>query len=274
MIVLSLQGGMAVGKTTAARYLARHAPDLHVCLEDNRAVIGQVQRLGLDKTRCDDYIRIQRLWLQHEVDRWQQARPWPCTVMDFGAEEIEFYTLHYPRTIGQDWDVEGPLARELAAVRRCMPRRILFLDAPDPVLRRRKEGDAARDRGAVLCGVSAGAICWCRYGNSDSRKFTSGSDQLIKVSGLGYLPVLLCPHYDAEPLRQTDLPRMMRRVHRIPAIALDNGAALEAVDGRWRILTSLPGAMARRCFWRTGSFQMEELPQDGGWRRLEELTAL
>ena len=26
MIVLSLQGGMAVGKTTAARYLARHAP--------------------------------------------------------------------------------------------------------------------------------------------------------------------------------------------------------------------------------------------------------
>ena len=147
MIVLSLQGGMAVGKTTAARYLARHTPDLHVCLEDNRAVIGQVQRLGLDKTRCDDYIRIQRLWLQHEVDRWQQARPWPCTVMDFGAEEIEFYTLHYPRTIGQDWDVEGPLARELAAVRRCMPRRILFLDAPDPVLRRRKEGDAARDRG-------------------------------------------------------------------------------------------------------------------------------
>ncbi|HIV42949.1 MAG TPA: ATP-binding protein [Candidatus Faecalibacterium avium] len=146
-MVLSLQGGMAVGKTTAARYLARHAPDLHVCLEDNRAVIGQVQRLGLDKTRCDDYIRIQRLWLQHEVDRWQQARPWPCTVMDFGAEEIEFYTLHYPRTIGQDWDVEGPLARELTAVRRCMPRRILFLDAPDPVLRRRKEGDAARDQG-------------------------------------------------------------------------------------------------------------------------------
>ena len=38
-------------------------------------------------------------------------------------------------------------ARWLAALRQCMPRRILFLDAPDPVLRRRKEGDAARDRG-------------------------------------------------------------------------------------------------------------------------------
>ena len=43
--------------------------------------------------------------------------------------------------------MEEPLARELAAVRRCMPRRILFLDAPDEVLRRRKAGDASRDRG-------------------------------------------------------------------------------------------------------------------------------
>ena len=43
--------------------------------------------------------------------------------------------------------MEELLAPELAALRQCMPRRILFLDAPDPVLRRRKEGDAARDRG-------------------------------------------------------------------------------------------------------------------------------
>ena len=67
--------------------------------------------------------------------------------------------------------------------------------------------DEAYKRGTVLSGVSAGGICWCSCGNSDSRKFTSGSDQLIKVTGLGYLPVLFCPHYDAEPLRQTDLPR-------------------------------------------------------------------
>ena len=85
--------------------------------------------------------------------------------------------------------------------------------------------DEAYERGTVLSGVSAGGICWCSCGNSDSRKFTSGSDQLIKVTGLGYLPVLFCPHYDAEPLRQTDLPRMMRRVHGMPAVALDNGAA-------------------------------------------------
>ena len=121
--------------------------------------------------------------------------------------------------------------------------------------------------------MSAGGICWCSCGNSDSRKFTSGSDQLIKVTGLGYLPVLFCPHYDAEPLRQTDLPRMMRRVHGMPAIALDNGAALEVVDGQWRLLTSLPGARGQRCFWKDGIWHQQLLPADGVFRPMEELLA-
>ena len=37
-MILSLQGCMAVGKTTAARYLQAHDPQLHVCFEDNAAV--------------------------------------------------------------------------------------------------------------------------------------------------------------------------------------------------------------------------------------------
>lgn len=131
--------------------------------------------------------------------------------------------------------------------------------------------DEAYRRGTVLSGISAGGICWCSCGNSDSRKFTSGSDQLIKVTGLGYLPVLFCPHYDAEPLRQTDLPRMMRRVHGIPSIALDNGAALEVIDEQWRLLLSLPGARGQKCFWKDGIWHQQPLPADGAFRPLEEL---
>ena len=68
----------------------------------------------------------------------------------------------------------------------------------------------ASERGAVLCGVSAGAICWHSFGNSDSRKFTSSSAKLIKVTGLGFIPALFCPHYDVEGARREDLKRMMR----------------------------------------------------------------
>lgn len=46
----------------------------------------------------------------------------------------------------------------------------------------------------VLCGVSAGAICWCDYGNSDSRITSSNSNQIIKVTGLGLIHILFAPH--------------------------------------------------------------------------------
>lgn len=145
-MVLSLQGCMAVGKTTAARYLQRHTPQVQVFFESTGDVIQQVRSRQLDKKQYPDYIEIQKLWLANEVRRWEQAVQYPCSVLDFGAEEIEFYTLHYPQSICQNWEVERPLHKELAAVRRCMPDRILFLDASDTVLRARKEADATRSR--------------------------------------------------------------------------------------------------------------------------------
>lgn len=60
--------------------------------------------------------------------------------------EIEFYTLNYPKTIGENWEIENTLKTELEAVRKCMPDRILFLDASDEVLRSNKENDSTRSR--------------------------------------------------------------------------------------------------------------------------------
>ena len=149
-MILSLQGCMAVGKTTAARYLAQHCPQVHVCFEDNAAVIAEVKQRGLDKNSYADYLEIQRLFLQNELRRGQEAQKYPHAVMDFGAEEIEFYTLNYPKSRGLDWDVEAirqALAPEFAAVQACMPEHILFLDASEAALRARKAGDTTRDRG-------------------------------------------------------------------------------------------------------------------------------
>ncbi len=56
----------------------------------------------------------------------------------------------------------------------------------------------AYEANKVLCGVSAGGICWCSYGNSDSRRFTSNSDKLIRVKGLGLINILFCPHINTE----------------------------------------------------------------------------
>ena len=55
-MVLSLQGCMAAGKTTAARYLQQNVPEIHVFFEDNAPVIQKVKERGLKKDIYEDYL--------------------------------------------------------------------------------------------------------------------------------------------------------------------------------------------------------------------------
>lgn len=145
-MILSLQGCMAVGKTTAVNYLKENAPYVNISYEVNSDIIRQVKDRKLDKNKYEDYVEIQKLWLNNEVDRYNKATEFSCSIMDFGAEEIEFYTINYPKTINQDWEIKNALKNELESVRKCMPTRILFLDASDETLRYHKENDPSRTR--------------------------------------------------------------------------------------------------------------------------------
>ncbi|MGG5461280.1 hypothetical protein [Clostridium sp. B9] len=145
-IILSLQGSMAVGKTTAVNYIKNNASYVNISFENNENVIKEVKNRGLDKNSFNDYIEIQRLWINNEITRYEKAKAFNCSIMDFGAEEIEFYTLNYPKSIGKEWNIEGELHHELELLRKCMPERILFLDASEKTLRRNKERDKTRSR--------------------------------------------------------------------------------------------------------------------------------
>ena len=145
-MVLSLQGCMAAGKTTALKYLRENAPYVNVSYEENSEVVKAIRNRILEKNKYEDYLEIQRLWLDNEVRRFERVEDLPCTVMDFGVEEIEFHIINFPKAIGKDWDIENALKDELVGVRKCMPARILFLDASDDTLRQRKQSDPNRAR--------------------------------------------------------------------------------------------------------------------------------
>lgn len=145
-MVLSLQGCMAAGKTTALNYLRENAPYVNVSYEENSEVVQAIRNRILEKNKYEDYLEIQRLWLDNEVRRFERVEDLPCTVMDFGVEEIEFHTINFPKAIGKDWDIENALKDELVGVRKCMPERILFLDASGDTLRQRKQSDPNRAR--------------------------------------------------------------------------------------------------------------------------------
>lgn len=110
----------------------------------------------------------------------------------------------------------------------------------------------------VLCGVSAGGICWCDYGNSDSRKISSNSNKLIRVSGLGLVHILFSPHINKESFREDSVKEMMKRTYNVPAIMLDN-SAIEIVDDKFRILKLDDGSVAKKSFWKNGKYIVKEL---------------
>ena len=128
----------------------------------------------------------------------------------------------------------------------------------------------AASRGIVLSGLSAGAICWFKYGCSDSRSFSDSiAWDYIRVSGLGFINAVYCPHYHFEK-REDAFSKMIEKRGGI-GIACDNNAAIEIVGNHYRVLTSAPNAKAYKLFKQNGRAIVSELPQESEYAPLEDL---
>lgn len=134
-----------------------------------------------------------------------------------------------------------------------------------------RELHKAHKRGVVLCGLSAGAICWCAYGNSDSWKYSNPKAPYIRIKALGVVPVLLCPHADTEKGRRASLKSIMRRTPGA-GVAVDELCAFWVDGNRWKVVSLAKKAQVRRCLWRKGKYIDEPLPADGTLRPLTALT--
>lgn len=93
----------------------------------------------------------------------------------------------------------------------------------------------------MLCGLSAGALCWFEAGITDS--FGRGPEPISDL--LGFLPGSHCPHWDSEPERQPAYTSAVASGRLAPGFAADDGAALHFVGTGFReAVTSRPGARA------------------------------
>ena len=128
----------------------------------------------------------------------------------------------------------------------------------------------AYKKGIILSGVSAGSVCWFKYGNSDSRKFNNPDADYIKISGLGLINALHCPHYDYEKNRKVGLKKMMRKTPGV-AIAIDNCCAIEVIDDKYRIISSKPRANAYKVFWKENKYHEEVIKKEKELALLKDL---
>ncbi len=110
------------------------------------------------------------------------------------------------------------------------------------------------ERGIVLCGLSAGSLCW--FGEA----VTAFHGPPQRVGGLGLLPYSNCVHYDGEPGRRDAYHRFMS-AGMAPGYAASDGAALHfRGETLARVVASRPKAAAYWVEEVRGSISEVELP--------------
>jgi dipeptidase E len=100
----------------------------------------------------------------------------------------------------------------------------------------------AWERGAILCGISAGMVCWFENAVTDSFGSLDPLDD-----GLGLLPGSACPHYDNDTRRRPTFHRLVKDNDLPAGYAADDGAAL-VFDGTKlaEVVSERDGAAAYR----------------------------
>jgi dipeptidase E len=114
----------------------------------------------------------------------------------------------------------------------------------------------AWERGIVLCGSSAGSICWFECGITDSFGL-----QLAELrDGLGFLLGSNCPHYDSEQRRRPVFTTAV--ANGFPAgLAAEDAVAFHFVDRELReIVSARPESRAFRVEARDGQAVETPLP--------------
>lgn len=133
---------------------------------------------------------------------------------------------------------------------------------------------AAYHKGIVLCGISAGSICWFESGHSDSISFYNPKKwKYINVRGLGFIKGIHCPHYNSETIgikRKKNFQDMIKKIGGF-GIAIDNNCAIEFLDDKYKVITAKSYARAYKVYKTNGGVVSEKIEQKSELTPVAEL---
>ena len=120
----------------------------------------------------------------------------------------------------------------------------------------------ACERGIVLAGVSAGAICWFDSGHSNSLFYYDQKNwKYINVKGMGFIKGIFCPHYNGAmdgAKRSKYFFQMIKKTGGM-GLAVDNQCAIEFIGDKYKILSSAPDDSAYRVYKNHGRVVSEKI---------------
>ena len=96
----------------------------------------------------------------------------------------------------------------------------------------------AYEQGKIICGLSAGAICWFKDMYTDYEIMQGKSADYVLKKGLGIIDGCMCPHFDE---RQEDFITALKSGVVNSCYCVENNCAIEFVDGKFNKTISAGG---------------------------------
>lgn len=129
-------------------------------------------------------------------------------------------------------------------------------------------------QGKVVCGISAGAICWFSCGITDNPEYLNL--EINKVDGLGFVDAYLSPHCQKEGKRDR-INRTLKQIDKV-GISLSNCAAIEIIDNTYRIIKTKPivekfEPYVLKSYYKDGELIEKDIKNLNNFRALNELLS-
>lgn len=145
-MLFSLAGLRGVGKTTLYNNLRERYPHFIYLGTYERKKYLQQYKIPKPKDEVTYYCaqKIYMGFIFNILGSYNQEEK--IIIMDRGPEYSEFYTKFYPIIKGYDWNVEANMHKELKELKNYKSDYILFLDAPEKILAKRRVYDEKNRR--------------------------------------------------------------------------------------------------------------------------------
>lgn len=125
-------------------------------------------------------------------------------------------------------------------------------------------------KGKVICGISAGAVCWFKSCDSESCRVEEK-----EVECLGWIDAHCTPH--CEEQGRYEITKKNLRENGLVGIMLSDCAALEIIDNKYRMITSnskwhnIEKPYGLRVYWKGSKYKEEQITMSKGFEDMNKL---
>lgn len=128
----------------------------------------------------------------------------------------------------------------------------------------------AWNKGKVICGISAGAVCWFKSCNSEcSDSVHLETDFFESVDCLNWINLHLTPH--CNETGRYESTKLQLKTNGLIGVMLSNCAALEIIDNQYKFIYSDTQAYAIKAYWENEKYIEQKITFSDDYENLDKL---